>query len=525
MASIQNVSTSWAYFGGGPQTTRVAGLLRSAENQLPCQGLVVQAILNGFGGAREISRGRSDAHGRFELQLQTPSPQYGEAQSLFFDVLDSSGQLCGRSAGMVPRPGVTAVQEVEVQCHRVRGVQAENQAQARNPQSVQAIAQGSGRSHSHGPVRSAVNPWPIDDARHNLTLLAQELTLLEGHLGDAGRSCPECITKHALAASGLAQEGSRLANGPQYQDLWLGARQVAGQTLRSPNLQAVRGLRQAVVRAVVGSGQRGWPARNDYQGLARRFGRQMRQMADSPAILAAAARAAEARAARGGRPFPLCDPNGGGGDACTDPNAAVYGACTLAQTSAATVIALFLTSLEFATRDLSADPSTQADAWTELFSANLAEALKNCQDLPAGEGPGTGTIGTGEPCIPGASPGCKNGLVCEVNAAGKACCGGCAGQGGGGWSGGMKGEPCTVKEDCSGSLQCVDKVCDCVDGLALNEPCDPDSEECLCNAPWKCSGRCQFPNPNTGNLESPSNATKESCDSVKGALWLGNYCE
>ena len=52
----------------------------------------------------------------------------------------------------------------------------------------------------------------------------------------------------------------RLANGPQYQDLWLGARRVAGQTLRSPDLQAVRGLRQAVVRAVVGSGQRGHPA-------------------------------------------------------------------------------------------------------------------------------------------------------------------------------------------------------------------------------------------------------------------------
>ena len=98
---------------------------------------------------------------------------------------------------------------------------------------------------------AGVNPWPIDDARHNLTLLAQELTLLEGHLGDEGRSCPECITKHALAASGLAQEGRRLEQGPRFKELWQATERVAGQTLRSPDLQAVRGLRQEVVRAVV----------------------------------------------------------------------------------------------------------------------------------------------------------------------------------------------------------------------------------------------------------------------------------
>ena len=67
---------------------------------------------------------------------------------------------------------------------------------------------------------SAGNPWPLDDPRHNLVLLAQELLLLEGHLADPERRCPSCVTKHALTVRGLADEGRRLDLSGKYTRVW-----------------------------------------------------------------------------------------------------------------------------------------------------------------------------------------------------------------------------------------------------------------------------------------------------------------
>ena len=107
------------------------------------------------------------------------------------------------------------------------------------------------------PVHSSASPganlFGLDDPRHNLVLLAKELLLLEGHLGDSSRHCPDCITKHALAASALADEARRMGGSAQWNSLWLGADAVLRQVLAGPSetlSQAVRALRQGVVRAV-----------------------------------------------------------------------------------------------------------------------------------------------------------------------------------------------------------------------------------------------------------------------------------
>lgn len=53
------------------------------------------------------------------------------------------------------------------------------------------------------------NVFPIDDARHNVWLLACELSALEGHL-QAGRRCAKCVTKHLATVESLAREGMTL---------------------------------------------------------------------------------------------------------------------------------------------------------------------------------------------------------------------------------------------------------------------------------------------------------------------------
>ena len=107
---------------------------------------------------------------------------------------------------------------------------------------------GNNGTAAHGV--SAGNPWPLDDARHNLVLLAQELLLLEGHLADPERRCPSCVTKHALTVRGLADEGRRLDSGGQLGPVWQQASTVA----LGGDLQAVRGVRQGVVHELSRAG-------------------------------------------------------------------------------------------------------------------------------------------------------------------------------------------------------------------------------------------------------------------------------
>ncbi|MCB9739388.1 MAG: hypothetical protein H6747_08965 [Deltaproteobacteria bacterium] len=64
------------------------------------------------------------------------------------------------------------------------------------------------------------NPWPIDDARHNVWQLCRELANLEGHLDDPGRNCVKCITKHLACIEGLAQEGIGLDHSAALQPLF-----------------------------------------------------------------------------------------------------------------------------------------------------------------------------------------------------------------------------------------------------------------------------------------------------------------
>ncbi len=277
---------------GAARTSQIAGQLLSDTNRLPCPGMTVTVMLQGRGGARALSKIRADAQGRFQAQVQTPAPMYGELQSLFVDVSAADGELVGRSESFLPGDGL--MQPIVVRCIGVTGTATletvrqqvvplrpmpeRSQPQRPVPERLgstlpdranalsmrpippQRPTQQQPQSHpAHGPTASPVNPWPIDDARHNLLLLAQELTLLEGHLGDETRSCPECITKHALSAHALAQEASRMEQGQQFGALWRATGQVVGQTLREPNLEAVRQLRQGVVRAIVGMRGQGSP--------------------------------------------------------------------------------------------------------------------------------------------------------------------------------------------------------------------------------------------------------------------------
>ena len=50
----------------------------------------------------------------------------------------------------------------------------------------------------------------INDPRFNLRELAKQLILLEEHLLERGKYCPDCITKHLLTIEALADEGQCL---------------------------------------------------------------------------------------------------------------------------------------------------------------------------------------------------------------------------------------------------------------------------------------------------------------------------
>ena len=51
---------------------------------------------------------------------------------------------------------------------------------------------------------------PITNPTHNMREICKELTLLEDHLNQPGKRCPDCITKHFLKCEALAEEGVSL---------------------------------------------------------------------------------------------------------------------------------------------------------------------------------------------------------------------------------------------------------------------------------------------------------------------------
>jgi len=53
---------------------------------------------------------------------------------------------------------------------------------------------------------------PIMTPTHNMREICKELTLLEDHLNQPGKRCPDCITKHFLKCEALAEEGISLCD-------------------------------------------------------------------------------------------------------------------------------------------------------------------------------------------------------------------------------------------------------------------------------------------------------------------------
>jgi len=52
---------------------------------------------------------------------------------------------------------------------------------------------------------------PVSDPAYNMREITKQSVLLEEHLVEANKFCPDCITKHFLHIIGLAEEGQMLA--------------------------------------------------------------------------------------------------------------------------------------------------------------------------------------------------------------------------------------------------------------------------------------------------------------------------
>lgn len=56
----------------------------------------------------------------------------------------------------------------------------------------------------------------ITDPRFNLREIVKQMTLLEQHLCDPLKRCPECINKHLFTIEGLAEEAVQMDNSFQF---------------------------------------------------------------------------------------------------------------------------------------------------------------------------------------------------------------------------------------------------------------------------------------------------------------------
>jgi hypothetical protein len=63
----------------------------------------------------------------------------------------------------------------------------------------------------HGGVKACSAIDPVSDPAYNMREMAKQSVLLEEHLVEHNKFCPDCITKHFLHIIGLAEEAHMLA--------------------------------------------------------------------------------------------------------------------------------------------------------------------------------------------------------------------------------------------------------------------------------------------------------------------------
>lgn len=107
------------------------------------------------------------------------------------------------------------------------------------------------------PEVSTEGLLPIFEPMHNAREIAKQLVLLEDHLAQPAKHCPDCIRKHLLTAEALAEEAVTLDKTGQYRDYFVSATQqirnicrgyIANQN-RGQLQQRVRRLRKAMSKS------------------------------------------------------------------------------------------------------------------------------------------------------------------------------------------------------------------------------------------------------------------------------------
>jgi len=73
-----------------------------------------------------------------------------------------------------------------------------------------------------GAVSSPPRKLPIMSPVHNMRELCKQLVLLEDHLFQPPKHCPDCVRKHLLTAEALAEEAITLDKSGEHRDLLAG---------------------------------------------------------------------------------------------------------------------------------------------------------------------------------------------------------------------------------------------------------------------------------------------------------------
>lgn len=60
----------------------------------------------------------------------------------------------------------------------------------------------------------------ISDPRYNIREITKQMILLEQHLMEKGKYCPDCISKHLLTIEALAEEGENLDEKQNWNELF-----------------------------------------------------------------------------------------------------------------------------------------------------------------------------------------------------------------------------------------------------------------------------------------------------------------
>lgn len=100
-----------------------------------------------------------------------------------------------------------------------------------------------------GPIpRGAEGLLPVFEPMHNAREMAKQLVLLEDHLVQTSKHCPDCIRKHLLTAEALAEEAVSLDKGGQHRDYFRSAAQEVREISRAFLANHSRGALQQRVR-------------------------------------------------------------------------------------------------------------------------------------------------------------------------------------------------------------------------------------------------------------------------------------